>query len=301
MKTTEKADKVITILSLVQESYIYRKEVDWSLLHEGLTIPVRLQVEFKSLLNDYERGAGRPVTLLIQGKPFNAVLINQAFNREKFKLHSDLVQIRFSTKSGLPQKLRKIFKTSYAYFKKKRDEVPGRRMYFRLPQDSREYLVFYTTTNPEVFLAEAITKAELHEAHTLLAEVTEEEFERYGDFARTDESASIVMRPQLSKVRKLDRSIGEDLKRLYNYRCQICGDNFAKPHAQQIVQVHHIIEFVHSMNNDYDNLMVICPNHHSVIHKASPNFDRRSLKLTYPNGYHETFMLDQHLTLQYKA
>ena len=151
----------------LDESYIYRKEVDWSLLHEGLTIPVRLQVEFKSLLNDYDRGVGRPVTLLVQGQPFEAVLINQAFNREKFKQHSDLVQIRFSTRSGLPQKLRKIFRTSYAYLKKKRDEAERRKTFARLPEDKREYLVFYTTTNPDVFTAEAITKAELYEADTL--------------------------------------------------------------------------------------------------------------------------------------
>ncbi len=279
----------------LDESYIYRKEVDWSLLHEGLTIPVRLQIEFKSLLNDYERGVGRPVTLLVQGQPFEAVLINQAFSREKFKQHSDLVQIRFSARSGLPQKLRKIFRASYAYLKKKRDEAQGRKMFVRLPEDRREYLVFYTTTNPDVFTVEAITKAELYEANTLLAGLTEEEFERYGEFARTDESASIVMRSQLAKVRKLDRSIGEDLKKLYDFRCQICGENFAKPHNQRIVQVHHIIQFVRSMNNDYDNLMVTCPNHHSVIHKANPIFDRQALKLTYQNGYHETLVLDRHL------
>ena len=279
----------------LDESYIYRKEVDWSLLHEGLTIPVRLQVEFKILLNDYERGVGRPVTLIVQGQPFEAVLINQAFNREKFKQHSDLVQIRFSTRSGLPQKLRKIFRASYAYLKKKRDEAQGRKMFFRLPEDRREYLIFYTTTNPNVFIAEAITKAERYEASTLLTGLTEEEFERYGEFARTDESASIVMRPQLAKVRKLDRSIGEDLKKLYDFRCQICGENFAEPHNQRIVEVHHIIQFIHSMNNDYDNLMVTCPNHHSVIHKANPIFDRQTLKLSYPNGYHETLTLDRHL------
>ena len=279
----------------LDESYIYRKEVDWSLLNEGLTIPVRLQIEFKNLLNDYERGVGKPVTLIVQGQPFEAVLINQAFNREKFKQHSDLVQIRFSTRSGLPQKLRKIFRASYAYLKKKRYEAQGRKMFVRLPEDRKEYLIFYTTTNADVFTVEAITKAELFEANTLLAGLTEEEFERYGEFARTDESASIVMRSQLAKVRKLDRSIGEDLKKLYDFRCQICGENFAKPHNQRIVQVHHIIEFVRSMNNDYDNLIVICPNHHSVIHKASPSFDRQTLKLSYPNGYHETLMLDRHL------
>ncbi len=279
----------------LDESYIYRKEVDWSLLHEGLTIPVRLQIEFKSLLNDYERGVKRPVTLLVSGQPFEAVLINQAFNRAKFRQHSDLVQIRFSTRSGLPQELRKIFKSSYDYLKKKRVAAQGKKIFVRLPEDRREYLVFYTTTNPAVFLVETITKAELYEANIQLAGATEEEFESYGEFARTDEYASIILRPQLAKVRKLDRSIGEGLKQLYEFRCQICGVNFAKPHNQRIVQVHHIDAFVHSMNNDYDNLMVMCPNHHSIIHKANPTFDRHSLKLLYPNGYSELLILDQHL------
>lgn len=279
----------------LEESYIYRKEVDWSLLNEGLTIPVRLQIEFKRLLNDYSRGVGRPVTLVVHGQPFEAVLINQDFNRSKFIQHSDLVQIRYSTRSGLPQKLRKISKSSYDYLKKTRDAARGKKIYVRLPEDRREYLIFYTTTNPTVFLVETITQAELYEASALLAGVTEEEFERYGQFARTDEAASIVMRPQLAKVRKLDRSIGEGLKELYDFRCQICGVNFAKPHNQRIVQVHHIDAFVNSMNNDYDNLMVMCPNHHSVIHKAGPAFDRRSLRLLYPNGYYETLILDQHL------
>jgi predicted restriction endonuclease len=128
----------------------------------------------------------------------------------------------------------------------------------------------------------------------MLAGVSEEEFERFGDYARRDESASIVTRPQLAKVRKLDRSIGEDLKALYAFRCQICGENFGEPYDQKVVEVHHIIQFVRSMNNDYDNLMVICPNHHTVIHKSSPVFDRQSLMLSYPNGYHEFLKLDKH-------
>jgi hypothetical protein len=279
----------------LDDSYIYRKEVDWSLLHEGLTIPVGLQVAFRSLLKGYERGIKRPVTLLVQGQPFEAALINQAFDRAKFGQHTDLVQIRFSPKSGLPQRLRAIFWASYAYLKKQRDEAPRGKKYFRVPQDTREYLVLYTTASPAVFLAEAITKAELYEAYAELESMTEEEFESYGDFARNDEIASITLRPQLAKVRKLDRSIGEDLKRLYKFRCQICGDNFAEPYDQRIVQVHHIVDFVRSMNNNYDNLMIICPNHHSVIHKACPDFDRQSLKLSYPNGYTEKVALNKHL------
>jgi hypothetical protein len=278
----------------IAESYIYRKEVDWSLLHEGLTIPVRLQVAFKNLLNGFERGVGRKVILLVEGQPFDAVLINQNFDREKFIRHSDVVQIRFTVKSGLPKKLRQIFAASYVYLKKQRAQMQGKKTFVRLPKDSSEYFVLYTTARPEVFVVETIIKSEVYEVNTMLSGLTEEEFERYGEFARRDESASIVMRPQLAKVRKLDRSIGEDLKTLYDFRCQICGDNFGKTYDQRIIEVHHIIQFVRSMNNDYDNLMVICPNHHSVIHKASPIFDRQSLTLSYPNGYQEVFKLDRH-------
>jgi 5-methylcytosine-specific restriction protein A len=278
----------------LDESYIYRKEVDWSLLHEGLTIPVRLQVAFRSVLNGYELGVGRRVTLLVDGQPFEAQIINQAFDREKYSRHADVVQIRYTAKSGLPQRLRKIFSSSYAYLQKERTQVTGRKTFVRLPDDSREYFVLYTTACPEVFVMEAITKSELYEANTTLAGLSEEEFERFGDFARRDDSASIVTRPQLVKVRKLDRSIGEDLKALYNFRCQICGENFGKPYDQRVVEVHHIIQFVRSMNNDYDNLMVICPNHHTVIHKTDPVFDRQSLMLSYPNGHYEVLKLDMH-------
>jgi 5-methylcytosine-specific restriction enzyme A len=276
------------------ESYIYRKEVDWSLLHEGLTIPVRLQVAFRSLLDVYERGVSRKIKLLVDGQPFEAMLINQAFDREKFARHSDVVQIRFTARSGLPQKLQQIYSGSYTYLKKERESAQGRKTFARLPKESREYFILYTTDSPEVFVVEAITRSEVYEANMVLSGLSEEEFERYGDYARRDESASIVIRPQLAKVRKLDRSIGEDLKSLYDFRCQICGDNFGKPYDQRIIEVHHIIQFVHSMNNDYDNLMVICPNHHRVIHKASPSFDRHSLTLSYPNGYQEVFKLDKH-------
>lgn len=274
------------------ESYIYRKEVDWSLLHEGLTIPVRLQIAFRSLLADYELGVGRKITLLVDGQPFDAMLINQNFDREKYTRHADVVQIRFTVRSGLPQKLRQLFPSSYTYLKKEREQAVGKKV--RLPEDSREYFVLYTTARPDVFVVEAITHFELYEANRVLAGVSEEEFERFEVIARRDESASIVTRQQLAKVRRLDRSIGEDLKTLYDFRCQICGENFGKPYDQRVVEVHHIIQFVRSMNNDYDNLMVLCPNHHTVIHKADPLFDRQALRLSYPNGYNEVLRLDRH-------
>lgn len=278
----------------LEGSYIYRKEVDWSLLHEGLTIPLRLQVAFKSLLDGYPLGVGRTVKLVLDGIPYSAMLINQKFDREKYSRHADVVQIRFSSKTGLPTKLQQIFSNSYDYFKKERASSAQKKTFIRLPDNRKEYFILYATSLADIFAVETITLSELAESNSLLSRLVEEEFEEYGDFSRRDESASLVVKPQLIKIRKLDRSIGEDLKALYQYKCQICGNDFGRPYDRRIVEVHHIQPFVLSMNNDYDNLMVICPNHHSVVHKAQPQFDSVSLIFSYPNGFKERLVLNHH-------
>lgn len=276
-------------------SYIYRKEVDWSLLHEGLTIPLHLQVAFKNLLEGYPRGLGRKVTLVLEGNSYPATLINQKFDRERYARHADVVQIRFSPKSGIPLKLQQIFSSSFDYLRKERTASEKRKTFVRVPENQKEFFVLYTTSQPDVFLVDTITTYEVKESKSLLSELSEEEFEGYGDIVRRDETASIIIRSQLAKVRKLDRSIGEDLKAVYKYRCQICGTDFGKPYDKRIVEVHHINAFVMSMNNDYDNLMVICPNHHSVIHKAQPQFDIESLVFSYQNGFKEKLAVNHHL------
>ncbi len=46
---------------------------------------------------------------------------------------------------------------------------------------------------------------------------------------------------------------------LYDFRCQICAADFGTPYDRHVAEVHHIIQFVQSMNNDFDNLMVLVP------------------------------------------
>lgn len=281
----------------LEGSYIYRKTVDWSLLHEGLTIPLRLNVAFKALLDGYSLGVGRNIKILLDGVLYPVILINQKFDREKYSKHGDVVQIRFSPKSGLPTKLQHIFSASYVYLKGQRAVSEKRKTFVRAPEDKKEFFVLYATSQPDIFAADTITSYELSESRAVLAGLAEEEFEGYGDLMRRDESASIMIRPQLAKVRKLDSTIGEGLKALYKYRCQICSNDFGEPYDRKIVEVHHIRSFVLSMNNDYDNLMVICPNHHSVIHKAKPEFNCESLTFFYPNGYKERLILNHHFGL----
>jgi len=49
------------------------------------------------------------------------------------------------------------------------------------------------------------------------------------------------------------------------------------------------------MNNDANNQIILCPNHHSIIHAAEPEFRRDSLSFMYPNGFVEGLAINLHL------
>ena len=53
--------------------------------------------------------------------------------------------------------------------------------------------------------------------------------------------------------------------------------------------------FVKSLNNDASNQIIVCPNHHSIIHDVDPMFDRGRLLYIYSNGFEEKLVLNQHL------
>jgi predicted restriction endonuclease len=99
------------------------------------------------------------------------------------------------------------------------------------------------------------------------------------------------------KIRKLDKAIGENLKSFYNFSCQICGKNVSEKYGANIVEAHHIEYFVTSLNNNAENIMVLCPNHHRIIHKLNPIFDRNNLFFQYPNGFFDKLSLYSHLQI----
>lgn len=110
-----------------------------------------------------------------------------------------------------------------------------------------------------------------------------------------DKNANILEDEKIVKIRKLKRKIGDNLKLLYAYRCQICGQYVGAEYDAKVVEAHHIDYFVKSLNNDSNNQLVVCPNHHSIIHEVNPVFHRKSLIYLYPNGVQEGLMLNQHL------
>ncbi len=214
------------------------------------------------------------------------LLKNQIFDASKYPTHKDILQIRYSPDSDIAAKLRSVFSSSYSYISAERlrhDEKRKKRV--SIPEEKREYLAVYTTEYDDTYLLECITCRETADARCYIVREDEQSYETSINYPYRDPSASIDTVQQLVKIRKLNRAIGENLKLLYGFRCQICGDNFGKKFDADIVESHHIEHFVKSMNNDADNQIVVCPNHHRVFHRAEPVFQRSKLLFVYSNAY----------------
>lgn len=153
----------------------------------------------------------------------------------------------------------------------------------------------YTTPLENTFFIEHITSSESLQIKKTISVISEDDFEFQSNYKTVDDSARIEIKGKMIKVRRLDRAIGESLKLFYNYKCQICGDNFSKKYNCLIAEAHHIEFFVNSLNNDVSNIAVLCPNHHRLIHKANPTFTRENTSFVYPNGLKDKLVLNKHL------
>ena len=110
-----------------------------------------------------------------------------------------------------------------------------------------------------------------------------------------DETAGIDEKVRFTKIRRMNRAIGDTLKTLYGHRCQICGAFIGESYGAQVICAHHIDYFSRSMNNDASNIMIVCPNHHAIIHDRNPEFNAKEKTYKYPNGYVEGLRLNMHL------
>lgn len=282
---------------MLDNSYVYKKEADWSLLNWGLTIPLDVQVVFRDNIKDFiSRGESRDIFLVLDGVSYKAKLVNQKFDERKYPTHKDILAIRYSPGSELAEKFRSIFSCTYKYLCEQRGDLKTRqKRYFRIEESKKEFLAIYTTEYPDTYIIECITQTEVSEARALLLLESEQNYEESINYPKTDPTAAIEEVQKLAKIRRLNRAIGDSLKILYDYKCQICGDDFGKRFDVHIVETHHIDPFVNSLNNDAANQIIICPNHHKVIHRAEPVFDRGRLLFLYRNGVEERLVLNRHI------
>lgn len=110
-----------------------------------------------------------------------------------------------------------------------------------------------------------------------------------------DETASIKTINTTIKQRLLNYKIIPQLKEYYNYRCQICGQRHYDTYNVHIIEAHHIIPFVISIDNSISNLIILCPNHHRLVHAAKAEFDRNEKIFIYKNGHIDKLTINDHL------
>ena len=281
---------------MATENYVYKKEVDWSLFNYGFAIPLEYQVVFKQIADRFiERGESKTVNLYLNGKSYKARIQNNKI-ANRFGNRADIVQVRYTQNSDLAIALRGLFRRSYAYISRLKEmQEPGSKKHIVLPEEYREYLAVYTTEDDDSYVLEVIGSEEIGLLKDTVRGKQERVVESELNYEEKDEGAGIQISQRLLKIRKLNRLIGENLKLLYGYRCQICGQLIGEEFGSHIAEAHHIQYFVTSLNNDANNQMIVCPNHHSIIHAANPVFDRKRLLYTYANGLEQKLVLNKHL------
>lgn len=281
---------------MTAENYVYKKEVDWSLLSEGLTLPFDNQVVFGQIMGRFlKKGESKDITLYLNGKSYKAKITNVNFD-PKFKRKKDTLQIRYSRNGELAKILQMYFEKSYQFIKSSREmRQPGDRTMIRLPEEYREYLVIYTTEYDDSYVLETITAEDIASLKQAVSGQKERLMETEINYDVKDTTSTILKSERIVKIRKLNKKIGDNLKLLYGYRCQICGNLIGEEFGSHIVETHHIDYFVSSLNNDANNQLIVCPNHHSIIHDTDPIFDRRRLLYIYKNGIEQKLVLNQHL------
>lgn len=147
----------------------------------------------------------------------------------------------------------------------------------------------------EELLNKARTILEISDSNDKLLDldVSEDELENILNFK--DEKSTLITVTQEVKRRIVNTSVVPKLKMIYNHRCQICGTGSHNKYGVHISEGHHIEFFHKTQNNDADNIIILCPCHHRLMHKASPIFEREEKLFLYPNGLQEPLKLNYHL------
>ncbi len=123
-------------------------------------------------------------------------------------------------------------------------------------------------------------------------ELSEEEIEQIINFSDLDATIEVVTKASTRRV--CNMSIVYKLKQLYKGQCQLCGKRPFPDINEDICEAHHIEFFAETQNNDAKNIIIVCPNHHRLLHKLKPRFDREKMCFSLSDSLLK-IQLDYHL------
>lgn len=271
-----------------------KRSLQWSHLTSGLPIPrVFQELTYDILGRRLNAKESMEVRVMFGGEIFNVKIYNIDFNRNKFE-HTEILQFKYDNNRQLLDKLQSVFSNEYRYCLEARQaRKDGDTSRIDISKHFETNLIVYGSSEPDLFIWEPEFENLTKEVETGIKKMTEEEFEAV--VIRTDPHTGIKQKQKLVKIRQLDTSIGDSLKRVYGYRCQMTGEYVGEKYGFSVVEAHHIRPFTQSLDNDTSNIMILSPNYHRIVHKANPHFNRKTLSFEYPNGLVEKVKLNRHL------
>lgn len=277
------------------DHFMYKREVNKSVLHDGFGIDREYLSVFLEGFGVLKRGESKDVSFVFNGISYPVTIKN--LNNPQDKRKNDSYQVRYPLDGEFARNLQGTFQRTYAYIQEFQalSEKQGKRPRVIIPKEYKEYLAIYTTDAPGVFACEAILADDMQVLRNVAKNQSERIFEAEFNYDVTDDTAGLNEKTTIVRIRRLNRKIGESLKELYGYRCQICGQMIGERYGSYLVEAHHIDYFVKSLNNDMSNQLIVCPNHHGIIHDRNPKFNRKKLTYLYPNGLEEGLKLNKHL------
>ena len=76
-----------------ENGFILQKTVDWSLLNEGMTLPVSLMTIFGDWdASTIVHGSKKKIKVLLNNKMYDATLTNVNFSKDDYGRHRDVLQ-----------------------------------------------------------------------------------------------------------------------------------------------------------------------------------------------------------------
>lgn len=143
--------------------FLLKKEVDWSLLLEGFSIPSVLQGEVLGHTGPLCRGERRQIMLCVEKEVFAVTLINLAIDESRYPDHVDILQVRYPKGGDLACKLRKLFHNSYKYLVDERDarQLQGGKIQVRVPEAFREYIIIHAGVTGDELTAQCVFRRDI--------------------------------------------------------------------------------------------------------------------------------------------
>jgi 5-methylcytosine-specific restriction enzyme A len=93
---------------------------------------------------------------------------------------------------------------------------------------------------------------------------------------------------------KRNLSLVKELNRIYKGQCQICGWQSVKIYGVKLCEAHHIQWLSRGGEDELKNMILICPNHHTAIHKLDAPLDYKNYSFDFGN-FKEKIIINNHL------